>query len=554
MKVVFLNPQQEMGGIQCLSAFLKQHGHDVALVNDANLFENPWIQYPAIAKFFENEQEIVDRVVAHKPDLIGLPVVTDDFHWALKWAKRLKQELNVPIVFGNAHATFHSRDVLEYACVDFVVRGEGEVTLLELVNEIAGAGNFENVLGLGFKRDGKIVINPVRPLIEDLDILPFPDKDLYYAEMPYLNHGYTTMTGRGCPYRCTFCDNTTSAKLYKTEVKKAQKWTRRHSPERVVAELAWAKERYGIRHIRFNDEDFSYDKKWIREFAPLYKAKVGLPYFAWVYPNTIDEEIAGLLADSGCDSVEMGIQSGSERIRREILNRKTTDEQILTSLKALRDAGIRATVDIIIGLPTEKKEDLDETVRLMAQTNPWHIYVFWLRYYPATEILKLVKDKNLLSEAQIQYLESGEHRRGHIAGGTELEQSPLFRSYHLFIVLIPLLPKWLILFCERKNWIRFFPSFISPFLMVNVTKMIKRDPYNEFRIRGWKMIRIEVARLLKRKLRPVTVSPRLRPPGNSPKPIAVSVAREPSLTNQVTRVDVNLPLKPNPFSPAPPPL
>src|SRR5207245_2462239 len=112
---------------------------------------------------------------------------------------------------------------------------------------------------------------------------------------------------------------------------KAQKWTRRHSPARVVAEIAWAKERYGIRHIRFNDEDFSYDKKWIREFAPLYKEKVGLPYFAWVYPNTIDDEIAGLLADSGCDAVEMGIQSGSERIRKDILNRKTTDSQILTS-------------------------------------------------------------------------------------------------------------------------------------------------------------------------------------------------------------------------------
>lgn len=497
MKVLFLNPQQEMGGIQCLSAFLKSKGHETALVNDPNLFDNPWVQYPLLSRLFEDQQHIINQIESHAPDLIGLSAVTDDFAWALKWARRIKEKLNIPIVVGNTHATFHPEECLRHDCFDYIVRGEGEMTLYELVEAMAGKISFDSVAGLGFKRDGKIILNSMRPLIEDLDCLPFPDKDLYYDVMPYLNHGYTTMSGRGCPYRCTFCDNNTSMKLYKTEIPETKKWARRHSPEYVVNEILWARERYGIKHVRFNDEDFSYDRNWLREFCPLYKEKVGLPYFAWVYPNTIDEEMAKLLAESGCDAVEMGIQSGAENIRKEILNRKTKDDQILKAMQALRKYKIRTTVDVIIGLPTETKEDLDKTVELLASARPWHIYAFWLRYYPSTEILSIAKERKLLTPEQIHKLETNQLTRGHIAGGTELEQDSLSRRYHAFIVLLPLMPHFFIKACLRLDVIKYFPAFISPFILVNVTKMIKRDHYNEFRIRGWWMLYYEGLAIIK---------------------------------------------------------
>jgi len=498
MKVVFLNPQQEMGGIQCLSAFLKQAGHQTALVNDPNLFDNPWIQYPAVSRFFEESDYILSQIEKHAPDLIAMSVVTDDYNWALKWSRRIKANMRVPIVFGNVHPTFHPKDILAQDCVDYVVRGEGELTLLELLEVLEGKRSPDTVLGLGYKDRGSAYVNAMRPLIEDLDSLPFPDKDLYYEVMPYLNHGYTTMTGRGCPYRCTFCDNNTSMQLYRESVSKVQKWTRRHSPEYVVREILWAKERYGIKHVRFNDEDFSYDKRWLREFCPLYEKEVGIPYFAWVYPNTIDKETAGLLARSGCDAAEMGIQSGAEHLRREVLHRKTKDAQIIEAMQALREAGIRTTVDVIIGLPTETKEDLDATVRLLAQCRPWHLYAFWLRYYPSAEILSIAKERKLLTPAQIHKLEAGEHSRGHIAGGTELEQDRLSRSYHAFVVLLPLMPKAFIEFCLDRDLIRFFPSWLSPFLMVNLTKVIKPDRFNEFRVRGGRMLWVESLALLKR--------------------------------------------------------
>ncbi len=498
-----------MGGIQCLSAFLKAAGHEVALVNDPNLFDNPWVQYPFLSKIFSDPELILKKIDEHNPDLIGISAVTDDLTWGLKWANLIKKHLKIPVVFGNTHSTFHPDECLKHDCVDFIVRGEGEETLLDLVHALEGKLKFSEVLGLGYKENGVIKINQMRPLIQDLDVLPFPDKDLYYNEMSYLNHGYTTMSGRGCPYRCTFCDNNTSIKLYKEEVKQTQKWARRHSPQYVVDEILWAIKKYNIKHVRFNDEDFSYDRNWLREFCPLYKEKVGLPYFAWVYPNTIDDEMAQLLADSGCDAVEMGIQSGAEHLRKDVLHRKTKDTQIYTAMKALRKFRIRTTVDIIIGLPTETKEDLDATVRLLSEGNPWHIYAFWLRYYPSTEILSIAKEKKLLSPEQIHKLETAQHTRGHIAGGTELEQDSLSRKYHAFIVLLPLMPKFFIDFCVNHNLIRFFPSFINPFILVNFTKMIKRDSYNEFRVRGWWMLAIEskniLVNLLNRIIRPKTI-------------------------------------------------
>ncbi len=496
LKVLFLNPQQEMGGIQCLSAFLKREGYQTALVNDPNLFDNPWVQHPILSKIFEDPESILSQIAKHKPDLIGLSVVTDDLGWALKWAERIKKRFSIPIVFGNVHATFHPEDCLRYNCVDFIIRGEGEMTLLELVKALDGKMQLSEVLGLGYKEQGEVKVNAMRPLIEDLDTLPFPDKDLYYDQMPYLNHGYTTMTGRGCPYKCTFCDNNTSSKLYRTTIAKPQKWARRHSPQYVVNEILWAKKKYDIKHVRFNDEDFSYDKNWLREFCPLYKEKVGIPYFAWVYPNTIDAEIAELLAESGCDAIEMGIQSGAEHLRKEVLHRRTKDTQILEALTALKKVNIRATVDIIIGLPTETKADLDSTVRLLAEGNPWHVYAFWLRYYPSTEILSIVKERKLLTPEQIHRLENSQTSRGHIAGGTELEQDKMSRKYHAFIVLLPLMPKNFVYFCVDHNLIRFFPSFLNPFLLVNITKMIKRDSFNEFRVRGWRMLFIESGSLI----------------------------------------------------------
>jgi hypothetical protein len=215
-----------------------------------------------------------------------------------------------------------------------------------------------------------------------------------------------------------------------------------------------------------------------------------------VYPNTIDKETAVLLAESGCDTVEMGIQSGSERLRTDVLHRNTSDRQIVSAMQALYNAGIHIKVDVILGLPGETKADLDATVRLLNQGRPWNVFAFWLRYYPATEILALAKERGLLSPGQLLELEKEERSRGETAPDTpaagfwvpDLKQDALPHRYLGFIVLMPILPKFIVDLFLRRDLIRFFPVLLNAFLMSNLTQMINRDPTGEFRVRGRRLI------------------------------------------------------------------
>ncbi len=480
MKVLFLNPGKEMAAYQCLSAFVKQSGHRAALVNDPHLFDNPWMHFPRLSRYADVGDEILEQIRRESPDLIGISVVSEEYRWAVSRARLLKKHFDIPIVLGNIHPTVSPAEVMSHPEADFIVRGEGEVTLLELMDALERQRGYENIQGLVYRDKGQIRVNPQRELIQDMDVLPFPDKDLAYETMPFLQGIYTTMTGRGCPYRCTFCDNTTSMNLYRQQGGK-KRWTRRHSPEYVVREIKWAKERYGIRHVRFNDEDWSYDKEWTREFCELYRdSGVDVPYFAWVYPNTITPEIARLMAESGCDSVEMGVQAGSKRLRDDILHRSTPDEKIVGALRAFRDAGIRTTTDLIVGLPTETKEELDATVRLINEGQPWHLYAFWLRYYPGSEITTIARERGILSEEEILSLENGQHGRGVISGGSTREKDLLTQSYQTFLLLVPILPKKIVSWLLRKDWIRFTPR-LNPLVLVNITKVFKKNPQDEFR-------------------------------------------------------------------------
>ncbi|OGR61572.1 MAG: hypothetical protein A2X36_07150 [Elusimicrobia bacterium GWA2_69_24] len=497
MKVLFINPQQEMAGLQCLSAYLKRAGHATALFNDPRLFMNLFLQSERLDRLFHVREEGFAAIEAFSPDLIGFSVVSDDYEWACAWAAAIRERCDIPIVFGNCHPTFYPRQVLAQPEVDFAARGEGEETLLELVEALGKGEDFAKIRGLAYKDHGSVRVNPMRPLIADLDSLPFPDKDLHYGPMPYLNHGYSTMTGRGCPFRCTFCHNNSSVKLY-AEHGLAKSWVRRQSPRRVIAELLWAKERYGYDHIRFNDEEFAYDRGWLREFCALLKAEVGVPYFAWVSPNTIDAESAGLMGKSGCDFVEMGLQSGSERLRTDILHRRVSNERMAEAMRSLREAGIRPEVDLLLGLPTEMKADLDDTVELLRRGRPGATYPFWLRYYPVTDIFALAKERGLLSSEQIACAErdfsprgSGYYREGN------LRRESLARHYHTFILLMPLLPDWLIRLCQRWDLVRFTPAFFDSMVLAQVRRLFRGGMFDDYHLRIYHGSVWEFARLVR---------------------------------------------------------
>ena len=211
MKVAFLGASYENLGIEYLSAYIKQKGHKTRLFLDPKLFNDTYIVSKKLSRLFSLEDEKIAELIDYNPEMICISVISPDYQWAKRVAMKIRKKTSAPIVFGGIHPSSVPKEVLKNKAVDFVVIGEGEQTLLELIECIKYKREFYSIKGLGFKDHGNIIINPLREPIKDLDTLPFPDKELYYSLLPSYKKGYTIMTARGCPNRCTYCYNS----LYK---------------------------------------------------------------------------------------------------------------------------------------------------------------------------------------------------------------------------------------------------------------------------------------------------------------------------------------------------
>lgn len=192
--------------------------------------------------------------------------------------------MGIPIVFGGIHPTCVPEEVIKNDFVDFVIRGEGEYALLDLVNSLDSGGFNYEIKSVWFKKNGEIIRNPLHPLIQDLDKLPFPDKELFCREDSNFKTGHLLMTGRGCFYRCTFCMNNFLKSLYPGE-----RYVRRRSVDNVILELEIVKNKYSISQIEICDDLFCYDKKWLKEFSKKYSDKINIPFHIFAHPQEIDE-------------------------------------------------------------------------------------------------------------------------------------------------------------------------------------------------------------------------------------------------------------------------
>jgi radical SAM superfamily enzyme YgiQ (UPF0313 family) len=228
------------------------------------------------------------------------------------------------------------------------------------------------------------VINRLRGPLSNLDDLPFPDKDLFYDRLPYLQEAYTVMTGRGCPHRCTYCCNDYLNKLYHG------KYLRRRSVKNVIEELRQATAKYSIKYIFFDDSTFTYDKDWLAEFSEEYNKFIGLPCFCWVYPTDVDEGLIKLLLKLRCKAVEMGVESLDSHVRENIFGRFYSNEKVANAIALFNKNRIFCVVDNIKGFHASPEEELRNLVRFYNQNRPKKIYIFEHRPFPKTKILEIL--------------------------------------------------------------------------------------------------------------------------------------------------------------------
>lgn len=376
-KIIFLQELwAEYNGPMFLSSFLKKHGHQVDLY---------------IGKSASDFFSVMEK---DKPDLISFSCMSGMHPWALRVAKELKAKYGTTTAFGGPHPTFFP-EIINNAAVDIVCQGEGEYPLLDLLNAIDGHGDITGIQNLWVKKDGNIFKNDMRNLVNDLDTFPDPDRTIYY-KYAFLRDNPSKMflASRGCPYECSFCHNATLQTMYRGK----GKYVRLRSPENVVREILDVKEKYGVKIVKFMDDTFTLDKKWLNDFLELFKEKVKLPFFCRVRIGHADEEIVSRLKEAGCHSVFFGVETGVDSIRKDILNKNFSNEQIIETAALLKKYKLKFLTYNMVGIPGETTEQAIETMKLNATIGTDFPWCSIFTPYPGTKIADLIVEKGLVDE------------------------------------------------------------------------------------------------------------------------------------------------------------
>ncbi len=365
----------EYVGVMCLSAYVKSKGHECDILIQS-----------------EEKKLFWDKVRSYKPDVVAFSAMTGFHTTYLKMAEEVKRTIGTPVIFGGPHATFFP-EVIEHPAIDAIVRGEGEEALVDFLNAVEAGEDFSAVPNIWTEYNGEIVKNEVRCGQNNLDQYPPADREIYY-KYKYLRNYPTKpfITGRGCPYLCSFCFNRDFNQMYRGKMN----LLRRISPEQVIAEIKDCQSKYPLNKIFFNDDIFIMQKDWLEEFVPLYKKEIGVPYACNVRANLVDEDRVKLLKESGCYLVMWGIESGVEKRRREILSKNISDGQIRQAAALFRQYGIKMKSFNIMGSPGETLDEAVQTIKLNAEVKIDFPWCSILQPYPRTKIAEIAQEKGVL--------------------------------------------------------------------------------------------------------------------------------------------------------------
>jgi radical SAM superfamily enzyme YgiQ (UPF0313 family) len=440
MKVTFVAIGQEQLGISLLAAVLRREGHETTLAYHPGLFDDRYfLDVPALATIFDRTPRLVEEIVADPPDLLAFSVLTPVYQWSLRVAAAVKARIDVPVIFGGVHPSAVPEVCLENDCVDYVCVGEGEDALVRLCEQLPPAGRRppEPIPNLCWWDGDRLVRGENAPFLGDLDSLPYFDKQLWEGQVRIADN-WMTMASRGCPYRCTFCFNNFFARL---PGKGGGRYLRRRSIEHMMGELVEARDRYAIRRVDFQDDIFTTDRQWLRDFLQEYRREIDRPFQCLVHPRYIDEEMARWLRDAGCQHVQMGVQSADEEYKRHQLLRMEKEAHMSRSMAALGSAGLDVKVDHILGLPGEPLSAQEKARELYAMHRPRRIQTFWLTHLPGVELTRSAVERGELSQEDYERVNRGESGRFHTRSSAHAAEASTYRRYQLLFRALPLLPR-----------------------------------------------------------------------------------------------------------------
>lgn len=418
MKVLFIYPNAEGYGriplgMSILTSILVEERHQVELFDTTFILKNEHVDNVVREKaklvlptdishlYDPHTPEEIDELLKRKlrqflPDLVAVSIVEDNYLYADHLIKEVKSwKKNIPVIVGGSTPTVAPRVVIENPDIDYLIQGEGEEAFPEFCNLLEKGDSVEGVRNLWYKnKNGEINNNHLRPFIE-MDNLPAQNLEIWdrrHFVKPYSGKlyraGYFEMS-RGCLNMCCYCINGTCRIL----LKDAGEFRREKSISKVIHEIKTLKDKYSFEMIFFCDDNFLLmSPKRLEEFKERWKSEIALPYWMNTTTHMINENKLEILKETNCCGIGLGIESGSEWVRKNILNRREdTNEKIIDIFKLIHSFGIRTTANTMIGFPGEYEEDIFETIKLAKRTKSKSCDVAYVAPYIGTPVHEVSK-------------------------------------------------------------------------------------------------------------------------------------------------------------------
>ena len=374
-------------GLCYLAAALLKEGHEVRILDCvAEKISLPGLQ---------------EEIRRFKPEVAGVTATTVSFEAAKRVLKAVKDtDRAVTTVLGGAHISALPRATMaECGEIDVGVFGEGEQTIRELAERLSRQQSLLGVRGTIIRQDGRIAENERREPIRNLDDIPFPARHLLrdlrlYSHTPFRGTRFMTtmITSRGCVFNCGFCDQSVFGRAW-----------RRHSAGYVVAEIAHLKEKYGVDFISFEDDNFMISTRRTAEICRgMLESDFRVSWSCLGHVNELDEAVLPLMKQAGCRTIYLGLESGSARIL-EMVNKKTDLEDIRRGVKLIKKHRIHVTGSFILGLPTETRAEMEQTVRFALSLPLDGVSFFTFTPYPNTRLRDLAAQHGRVSEHWADY-------------------------------------------------------------------------------------------------------------------------------------------------------
>ncbi|KKQ78308.1 MAG: Radical SAM domain protein [Parcubacteria group bacterium GW2011_GWC2_38_7] len=378
-------------GLAYIAAVLRENGHAVQILDrDLILRKNK-------LDFDKTDKLTLNFIKAFAAEIVGFSATTPNVSDVNAFSEKVKKSSpEIMTVIGGPHCAGEPVATLRMcSCIDALVRGEGEMAMLDLANSVP----LESIGSLTYRKsDGSVVSNLDRPLIESLDSVPFPARDLldmgYYTRPSrFISRNFSLrtthiFTARGCPYNCHYCAGPLIGR----------RMVRYHSPQRVVAEIEELIDKYSIEAVYFAEDMFLSNRNRVQEMTALFKQHdihKKISWMAQISTNIVSRELLAMMKDAGCVHVEYGFESGSQRIL-DLMNKRTSLERNKEVAILTRKSGLHFQGNFIVGYPGEREEDFKKTVSFIKEARPSNVSLNIFMPLPGTEIYKKLKDEGRL--------------------------------------------------------------------------------------------------------------------------------------------------------------